>query len=213
MTTLALFPTRSLMICPEDWFWSIIFLNPPFSSGAMGLETSIKFKDMKPFYILLFFFYSTTMMNAQENFVIIDGSTNVNRFQFVNSKFKNDNGAYFFSEKNLPNIILKVSDFYCANKMMTQDFQKILNSEKYPEMTIRFISLKKDQNILFALVEVKMMNKSRRYNVQFEMENNNLKGRKNVKFSDFNIIPPKKMGGMIVVRDDLNLTFSFATKS
>ncbi|MDF2551084.1 MAG: hypothetical protein K0R36_3616 [Chryseobacterium sp.] len=167
---------------------------------------------MKPLHIFLLLLFSATMITAQENFVKINGSTNVNSFQFINSKFGNDRGAYSFSEKDLPNIILKVSDFYCENKMMTKDFQKILNAEKYPEMTIRFISLTKDQKNLLAVVEVKMMNKSKRYNVRFEMENNKLTGRKNVKFSDFNITPPKKMGGIIIVKDDLDLILSLATR-
>ena len=165
---------------------------------------------MKFLYLLfgLCFLFS----NAQENFVKINGSTNVNGFQCVNSKFKNDGSVYSFSEKNLPNIILKVTDFDCGNKMMTKDFQKILNAEKYPEMTIKFIKFIKNQKNFIAVVEVKMMNQSRRYNVEFELENNKMVGRKNVKFSDFNITPPKKMGGMIVVKDDLDLTFSLATK-
>jgi len=165
---------------------------------------------MKLLYLLfsLCFLFS----NAQENFVKINGSTNVNGFQCINSKFKNDGSVYSFSEKNLPNIILKVTDFDCGNKMMTRDFQKILNAEKYPEMTIKFIKFTKNQKNFIAVVEVKMMNQSRRYNVEFAMENNKMVGRKNVKFSDFNIIPPKKMGGMIVVKDDLDLTFSLATK-
>lgn len=150
-------------------------------------------------------------IGAQENFVKINGSTNVNSFQCTNNKFKND-GVYSFSEKNLPNIILKVTDFDCGNKMMTKDFQRILNAEKYPEMTIKFIKFTKAQKNFVAVVEVKMMNQSRRYSVEFELENNKMTGRKNVKFSDFNIIPPKKMGGMIVVKDDLDLTFSLATK-
>ena len=165
---------------------------------------------MKFLYLLfgLCFLFS----NAQENFVKINGSTNVNGFQCVNNKFKNDGSIYYFSEKNLPNIILKVTDFDCGNKMMTKDFQKILNAEKYPEMTIKFIKFTKTQKNFIAVVEVKMMNQNRRYNVEFELENNKMIGRKNVKFSDFNIIPPKKMGGMIVVKDDLDLTFSLVTK-
>lgn len=166
---------------------------------------------MKPFYILFFFLSLIIKIGAQENFVKINGSTNVNSFQCTNNKFKND-GVYSFSEKNLPNIILKVTDFDCGNKMMTKDFQKILNAEKYPEMTIKFIKFTKAQKNFVAVVEVKMMNQSRRYSVEFELENNKMTGRKNVKFSDFNIIPPKKMGGMIVVKDDLDLTFSLATK-
>ena len=97
--------------------------------------------------------------------------------------------------------------------MMTKDFQKTLNAEKYPEMSIKFINFIKTQKSFLAVIEVKMMNQSKRYNVEFAIENKKLVGRKNVKFSDFNITPPKKMGGMIVVKDDLNLTFSLSTKT
>lgn len=162
--------------------------------------------------LYLFFSLITFFANAQENFVKINGNTNVNSFQCINSKFRNDGNPYTFTEKNLPNIILKVNDFDCGHKIMTKDFQKILNAEKYPNMIIKFISFTKNQNNFLAVVEVKMMNQSRRYNIEFEIENNKLIGRKNVKFSDFNITPPKKMGGMIIVKDDLDLTFSLATK-
>lgn len=156
--------------------------------------------------------FSATTIRAQENFVKINGSTNVNSFQCVNSKFKANSGIYSFFDENLPNIILKVSDFDCGNRMMTKDFQKILNAEKYPEMSIKFINFTKTKKNFVAVVEVKMMDQSRRYNVEFALDNNKMTGHKNVKFSDFNITPPKKMGGMIVVKDDLNLTFSLATK-
>jgi len=165
---------------------------------------------MKLLYLL--FSIISFFAQAQENFVQIDGSTNVNKFKCVNNKFKAETGVYSFSNKNLPNIILKVNDFDCGNKMMTKDFQKILNAEKYPEMIIKFINFTKTQKSFIAVVEVKMMNQSKRYNVEFEIENNKLIGKKNVKFSDFNITPPKKMGGMIVVKDDLDLTFSLSTK-
>lgn len=167
---------------------------------------------MKPFYFLLIFLLTAVTANAQENFIKINGSTNVNRFQCVNTKFKIDGNAYAFSEKPLPNIILKVNDFDCGNRMMTRDFQKILNAEKYPEMVIKFINFTKNQKNYMAIVEVKMMNQSKRYNVEFCLQNNKLIGKKNVKFSDFNIIPPKKMGGMIIVKDDLDLTFSLPAK-
>lgn len=165
---------------------------------------------MRPFYILLLFLTTIIKIDAQENFVKINGSTNINSFQCINSKLKNE--AYSFSEKNLPNIILKVTDFDCGNKMMTKDFQKVLNAEKYPEMTIKFLNFTRNQKKYIAVVEVKMMNQSRKYNVEFNLENNKMVGRKNVKFSDFNITPPKKMGGMVVVKDDLDLTFSLSIK-
>lgn len=165
---------------------------------------------MKLIYLLFGLF--SLWVPAQENYIQINGSTNVNKFQCVDNRFKAETGVYTISEKSLPNIILKVNDFDCGNKMMTKDFQKTLVAEKYPNMIIRFLSIVKNRDGFNAVVEVKMMNQSKKYNIEFETENNKIIGRKNVKFSDFNITPPKRMGGMIVVKDDLNLVFSLATK-
>ncbi|KFC19096.1 hypothetical protein IO89_16415 [Epilithonimonas lactis] len=173
---------------------------------SLLFKTSVM-KLLNLLFVLCFLF-----ANAQENFVKINGSKNVNSFQCINKKFKSEIGLYHFFDKKLPYIILNVKDFDCGNKMMTKDFQKILNAEKYPEMTIRFINFSKTQKNFLAVVEVKMMNQIKRYNIEFWIEDSKMIGRKNVKFSDFRITPPKKMGGMIVVRDDLDLLLSLSTK-
>jgi uncharacterized pyridoxamine 5'-phosphate oxidase family protein len=77
-------------------------------------------------------------------------------------------------------------------------------------MNIKFISIDKTKAVYNAQIEVRMMNKSKTYNITFCSENGKLTGKRIVKFSDFNIKPPKKMGGMIVVKDELNLVFALA---
>ena len=57
-----------------------------------------------------------------------------------------------------------------------------------------------------------MMTVARKYNIDFSYYNNRLVGNKRVKFSDFKIIPPKKMGGIIYVKDELDRVFSLDTK-
>lgn len=97
--------------------------------------------------------------------------------------------------------------------MMTSDFRKILQSDKYPNLTIKFIEFTKTSSDRFnAILEVKMMTVSRKYQIEFSMYNNNLVGNKRVRFSDFKIIPPKKMGGMVYVKDELDLFFSLSVK-
>lgn len=147
-------------------------------------------------------------VHAQENFVEITGSTNVNTFKCTNDSFKAPGGSFIFSGRTLPNINLRVADFDCRHRIMTTDFQKTLSASQYPFLTVRFLSFSHAKNLYNAQVEVKMMERSKIYNIAFALENGRLIGKKNVKFSDFNIVPPKKMGGMIVVKDDLNLVFA-----
>jgi hypothetical protein len=149
-------------------------------------------------------------MNAQENYIQINGSTNINTFKCTNNTFRTPGGNFTISEKNLPNIALKVDDFDCRNRMMTSDFQKTLSAEEHPYLTIKFLSLDKGKAVYNAQIEVKMINRSKIYNITFCLENGKFTGKRSVKFSDFNIMPPKRMGGMIVVKDDLNLVFALS---
>lgn len=152
-------------------------------------------------------------MNAQENYIQINGSTNINTFKCTNNTFRTPGGNFMISENNLPNIALKVDDFDCRNRMMTSDFQKTLSAEEHPYLTIKFLSLDKSKTAYNAQIEVKMINRSKIYNITLCLENGKFTGKRSVKFSDFNIIPPKKMGGMIVVKDDLNLVFALSANT
>lgn len=163
-------------------------------------------KIFQTVFLILFGIYVT----AQENYVQINGNTNINSFKCTNNTFKTSSGTYTITEKQLPNIVLKVEDFDCRNKIMTSDFQKTLDAEEYPYLSIKFISIDKTPKTYNAQIEVKMMNRSKTYNITFCSENGKLTGKRIVKFSDFNIKPPKKMGGMIVVKDELNLVFALA---
>lgn len=165
----------------------------------------------KTFTLLLIIF--SILVFAQKNSVEITGWTNVNTFKCINDYFKMPASITASPENQLPNIQLKVEDFDCKNKMMTSDFRKTLNAEKFPHLTIRFLEFKAVSNRFSAIVEVKMMNVSKKYSIEFSEYNKSLVGNKRLKFSDFNIVPPKKMGGMIFVKDDVDLLFSLAIKN
>lgn len=167
---------------------------------------------MKPFLAAIPFIVGI-FMNAQENYIQINGSTNINTFKCINTTFRTPGGSFMISERNLPNIALKVDDFDCRNKIMTSDFQKTLSAEDHPYLHIKFLSLDRNKAVYNAQIEVKMINRSKIYNITLCLENGKLTGRRSVKFSDFNISPPKKMGGMIVVKDDLNLVFALAANT
>lgn len=161
--------------------------------------------------ILVLFFFSAAVF-AQKNGLEINGWTNINTFKCSNLKFKTSSSVYSFTGNQLPNIRVSVDDFDCRNKLMTADFRKILQSDKYPYMTIKFLEFKKSTaNKFEAVVEVKMMTMSRRYTIEFSNYNNSLVGNKRLKFSDFDIVPPKKMGGMVYVKNELDLVFSLET--
>ena len=161
---------------------------------------------MKYYYTVIAFFFVMSIY-SQENYVQINGYTNVNTFKCINKTFTTPQNSF---TTQLPNLSLKIKDFDCRNKAMTADFQKTLSATEYPFLNIKFLSFKKNNNSYTALIEVRMMGKSRTYQVNFNQENGKYLGERKVKFSSFDIQPPKKMGGMIVVKDDLDLVFAIA---
>ena len=98
-------------------------------------------------------------------------------------------------------------------KSSNQNLNIVIGCLKRSYLIIKFINFAKTgANRFSATVEVKMMTVTRKYNIEFSEYKNSLVGSKRLKFSDFNIVPPKKMGGMVYVKDELDLLFSLAIK-
>lgn len=155
--------------------------------------------------IILPFLVLFSLGFSQENMVEILGKTNVNSFKCTNSQISKPSGS-FRTEAQLPLIQLKVTDFDCHNRMMTNDFRKILKAEQHPYFSVKFIKFTKASgNSYDAIVEVKIMNKKRFYNLNLNENKGVLSGVQTVRFSDFGIVPPRRMGGAVVVRDHLEL--------
>lgn len=165
---------------------------------------------MKKYSILIFLIFNFINLFSQENFIQINGKTNINTFKCINSKFSDT--IYNFSGEWLPNINLRVSDFNCGNKMMNRDFYNTLSADSFPNMTIKFLKFSKNKDQYNAEVEVKLMNQTKKYNIDLIAEDNKLIGKRTIKFSEFKIKTPQKFGGMIYVKDDLNLIFSLSSK-
>ncbi len=168
---------------------------------------------MNKVILLATLFLGVILIKAQGDLLQINGSTNVNTFKCLNNEFYYEEEEHNFVNKHLPEIVLKTREFDCGNGMMTKDFQKTLNAQNYPNLHIKFLNFsKKENNKYSAVVEVKIINKTVKYTIDFQILNGRLLGRQRVKFSEFGLIPPKRMGGMVVVKDELDLIFNMAAK-
>lgn len=182
------------------------------------------------YYLLLLFSISFFQLSAHDkgksekkencdNYVLVQGSSNINKFEFINnnpsiSKDKRD-------PKNLfaQNIRIPVRDFSGPNKLMLNDFYKMLNADQYPYIKIEiepYNSTNFDEESAGTLLDTKITiaGKTHDYLIPCELtfcENSGaiLKGGLELQLSAFDIDPPSKILGTVKVNNDVFITFSF----
>ncbi|WP_405605767.1 YceI family protein [Polaribacter sp. Asnod1-A03] len=190
---------------------------------------------MKKIIILIgvsLFLFSFTKINVFKNDTIIKideeskleiiGSTNVNKFKcdfnFLDfdktvplSFQKKDNKIYF------KEAILKLGNscFDCGNKVMNKDFNKLLKSNKFPQILLNLKEVEKKETTTEALVEMTIAGVSKKYKVPVTIEENEVflvSGNLHLNIEDYNLEAPKKMLGIIVVSEMINIHFNLILK-
>lgn len=166
---------------------------------------------MKRLLLLLFAGITTFVQAQNKDLVQLTGKTNINTFKCLNTKIKKSEPISIASVCSTakPLVTIPIVSFDCGSKIINREFQKTLQSTRYPFITIKFISVEPiAKNRYSGWLEVKMMNNTKRYSVDFTQNGNQLTGKKDVRFSDFHIIPPRSMGGMLVTHDQMDLFFN-----
>ena len=121
-------------------------------------------------------------------------------------------------------LFIDVLGFNCHNPMMTNDLRKTLKYKDYPKLKINFISLQKlpdprnKKEKITGLVDIELSGVKKRFEIDYEFKGTPLNeiqvvGTKQILFSDFNLIPPRKLGGMIKTNNELIITFDITMKS
>ena len=158
----------------------------------------------------------------------VDGSTNINEFSCAITNYgKPDTivAAWKASQavQLAGQIKLDVQRFDCHNPVMTADLRKTLKAKEHPNLIIRFVSLGQypdadnQQKVTKGTVIIELAGVSRRFEVDYKMVSAdgsiiNLVGSRQVNFSDFNITPPRKVGGMIRTNNELSVVFNLRMK-
>ncbi|QEK50957.1 YceI family protein [Pedobacter aquae] len=157
----------------------------------------------------------------------VNGSTNVNKFDCViNNYYKPDTLSFVqYNQQDAVKMIgamkLDINSFDCHNPMMTADLRKTLKAKQFPKLVIKFITLSKYPQLkgqqVTGWVQIDLAGVSKKFQVDYQLIPSGanalqLKGLKQIKFSDFNIEPPRKIGGMIKTDDELDIEFNLHIK-
>ena len=153
----------------------------------------------------------------------IDGSSNINEFtcdiqeylkmDTLRGMTDRDKGKYLFTTNS--HLSVDIRRFDCHQKYITSDFRKMLKAEQYPCIVIRFLTLDEFRNgaVVKGQVIVELAGKKKVMDIAYNCseltpDRVKLQGSKVMKFSDFDLVAPRKIGGLIRINEEIKVNFN-----
>jgi hypothetical protein len=156
----------------------------------------------------------------------IQGSTNISTFGCDIAGYYRPDTISYLQSNNTGDLVtlagsleIDITKFDCHNRMLTSDLRKTLKATDYPMLVIRFLSFERaplvgnKRDFLKGWVELEIAGVARRFELCYSLCKTGcaqiqLNGKRSFSFADFNLVPPRKMGGLIKVRDEFNVDFN-----
>ena len=172
--------------------------------------------------LLCFFLMSSEAepyLIIQEKRITVNGNTSIGSFSCdYGVSGKNDllfinklaSSPYSFS--------VPVDAFRCGNFLLNRDFRATLKAKEYPEISVQVLKLNKDKKNTFrGTIKLFLVGKSKTIaDVEFTIkaqDNNRILSTEFIfSASEFDLIPPKKLGGLIEADDEMEIIVSLVLK-
>ncbi|MRG45337.1 YceI family protein [Chitinophaga sp. SYP-B3965] len=189
---------------------------------------------MKSILLLVLLIATTSFVPrrvAKEKWVVlkgctlkIAGSTNINKFSCEVKEFSNPDTLQLCNiEKGSPisftgSLALPIFSFDCNNNMMTSDLRKTLKASEFPMLKISFLLLNKypdftaTQERIDGTVCIVLAGVAKTFIVNYRISRDagkviHLTGNQTIKFSDFGLDRPQRIGGAVKAKDKLDVEF------
>ena len=164
-----------------------------------------------------FISYRTKVKITNKSEVIIKGKSNVNSFECkYNTDFIEDEFQISLSKQNAKILFsgaktsIRSNGFDCAHRIITKDFKTILKADEYSHIKLELKEIITSNECITAKIKVGIAGVSKEYNipVDYDSNNNNVKGNLKINIVDFNLKAPRKLLGVITVDDDVEIDFN-----
>ncbi|MGM5470032.1 YceI family protein [Flavobacteriaceae bacterium LMO-SS05] len=168
---------------------------------------------------------TASVVISPQSHLTIKGKTNISKFncEFNINKVANPielyyeeiDGKIIFEKAKL---VLGNTCFDCGNNAINRDFRDLLKTNEYPEIYLQLKEIQKDINTsssVKAQVQIDIAGKSKSYMVPVEINAENticVSGILGLNIFDFDLVPPKKALGLIVVSEDIEIQFQLIFK-
>jgi hypothetical protein len=118
-------------------------------------------------------------------------------------------------------LTIDINNFDCHQRIITNDFRKTLKAGQNRFLKIQFLSLDafdvRNQQTVKGKVEILLAGQVKCTTIDFKTNATNtgliqMNGTKTLLFSEFNLHPPKKMAGIIKIKEEIRVNFQLFFK-
>lgn len=204
-------------------------------SGRTYILPLFKLQKMKRLLLISLILFFTKIGVAQNSFVkgtvqilpdshlTITGDTNISKFKcdFDTKSLERTRSIElksFENHINFKNALLKLDNqgFDCGNRAINKDFHELLKTKQYPQIILELTEVHMyDEKSASAYVTITIAGKKKEYTLPIQIEGSAIKhfaGKLTLDIKDFGLEPPKKMFGLIVIKDEIEINFNLAVK-
>jgi hypothetical protein len=160
----------------------------------------------------------------QNSSLTVNGTTNINKFSCEIPSSDKIDTLIITTGKNSKDVVLSgdvelsIKSFDCHNSPMTHELRKTLKESEFPTLHISFLSLNRlpvlssRPELITGMVDINIAGVRKRFEINYQITEDTQKivqlmGSRDINFSDFNLVPPRKLGGMIQTKDKLSVEF------
>lgn len=174
--------------------------------------------------------YTIKWIICENSSLVVNGSTNLNRFSCAIRSYPRTDTIKIEQNVNSKKIFLTgsmniaIAGFDCKNGMMTKELRKTLKEDQFPDINIDFLSINQPSELnskplaLNGWVAIEIAGVKKRFEVKYTMsidENREitLLAVKEINFSDFKLIPPRKFGKLVQAKDQLSVLLNLKMRA
>lgn len=142
---------------------------------------------------------------------IVEGSTSLGSFT-CNYDIHTKDTLFLIRKQGFTDKV-PVKEFGCGNFLLNRDFRKTLKEKSYPNVIINLSEVRKQGENYTYNLHLDLAGKKKSFqNLVLKKDGKNLIGGIELKFSDFDLHPPTKLGGAIKIDEGIKLSILFRTQ-
>jgi hypothetical protein len=153
------------------------------------------------------------------NYILVSGESNVNEFEIVWEESHNLSMLKGHEDNDLLKLSIPFKNFKAKNSYILKDFLDLVEAESYPEMLISipeeyFGTMRSTENIMNLEILISIAGRENSYLIPCAVGKSSsgllhISGSKQLNLTDFGIMPPVKLQGLIKVKNEIRVNFGF----